>query len=307
MLGLKLAVSVGTFAVVASALSIGDVIAYVVYVDWRWLGAALLVFELAQLVSALRYVYVARALGGDLSWTRSLRAHFVGLWFNQVLPTGLGGDVVKIALLRRDLGLGLAVRAAALDRVSGLALLMFSIVVLLFAYQQLLGDVGLTIALGVLAAGSLLALGLLAALADPLRRRFPRISWIGHGLELLDNIKRFRRGRPLFEQIWTSSIVHVNGIVSFALIGRALGVDLDMLAYFLLVPLILLIALIPVSMAGWGLREAGALSLFSLVGVPGEQAVALSVLFGVLLVVAGIPGLALILLNPARQANSGSA
>ncbi len=295
VLALKLSVSVGTFAIVASAMSFGDLVAFVADVDWIWLGAALVVFELAQLISALRCVYVARALGGQLPWGRSLRAHFVGLWFNQVLPTGLGGDVVKAALLKRNLGLGLAVRVTALDRVSGLALLMVSIVVLLFAYQRLLDNTGLTIILAALSLGSLSALILLAAFAEPIEARLSVAPWLRHILQLLGSLNRFRRGRPLFEQFWTSSVVHVNGIVSYALIGRALGLELDLLLYFLLVPLVFLIALFPISLAGWGVREIGALSLFSLVGVPAEQSVALSALFGGLLIVAALPGLALIL------------
>ena len=295
VLALKLAVSVGTLAIVAGAMSIGDLVAYVAGVEWIWLGAALVVFELAQLVSALRCVYVARALGGALTWGRSLRAHFVGLWFNQVLPTGLGGDVVKVALLRRDLGLGLAVRATALDRVSGLVLLMVSVAVLLFAYQRLLDNTALTMVLAALSLGSLSALILLAAFAKTIGAGLGSAPWLGHIVGLLDSLNRFRSGRPLFEQFWTSSVVHVNGIVSYALIGRALGLELDIFVYFLLVPLVFLIALFPISLAGWGVREIGALSLFSLVGVPAEQSVALSALFGVLLIVAALPGLALIL------------
>ena len=307
LLALKLAVSLGTFAIVASALSFGDLFAYVADVDWIWLGAALVIFELAQLVSALRCVYVARALGGQLPWGRSLRAHFVGLWFNQVLPTGLGGDVVKVALLKRNLGLGLAVRTTALDRVSGLVLLMVSVAILLFAYQRLLENTGLTIALAALSLGSLSALILLAAFARPIGAGLSAAPWLGHIVEMLDNLNRFRRGRPLFEQFWTSSIVHVNGIVSYALIGRALGLELDLVVYFLLVPLVFLIALFPISLAGWGVREVGALSLFSLVGVPAEQSVALSALFGVLLIVAALPGLALILSRSSRAIDDRSA
>lgn len=306
VLALKLAVSLGTFAIVASALSFGDLVANVAELDWIWLGAALVVFELAQLVSALRCVYVARALGGKLPWIRSLRAHFIGLWFNQVLPTGLGGDVVKATLLKRDLGLGLAVRATALDRVSGLVLLLMSVAVLLVAYQQLLDNAGLTTLLAALSLGSLSALVLLAVFARSIGARLGRAPWLGHIVEMLDNLNRFRRGRLLFEQFWTSSVVHVNGIVSYALIGRALGLELDILVYFLLVPLVFLFAQIPISLAGWGVREFGALSLFSLVGVPAEQSVTLSALFGVLLIVAALPGLAMILGRSTRAIDDRS-
>lgn len=299
MLLLKLVVTVATCALVASAVSLSDLFGYLAGVDWLWLVIALLVFELAQLVSALRCVYVARALGGQLPWKRSLRAHFVGLWFNQVLPTGLGGDVVKAAILKRDLGLGLAVRTTALDRVSGLVVLLLSVAVLLAAYQHVLANTGLTLALAVLSIGSLSALALTAVFARLIRARLGPASRLTPVVDMFDGLNRFRRWRPMFEQFWTSSIVHVNGIVSYALIGRALGLELEFLVYLLLVPLVFLVALLPVSLAGWGVREVGALSLFSLVGVPAEQSVALSALFGLLLIVAALPGLAAILVRSA--------
>ena len=73
------------------------------------------------------------------------------------------------------------------------------------------------------------------------------------------------------------------------MLGMALGLPMGLLDYFLLVPLVFLVALLPISFAGWGLRETGAVGLFGLAAVPAEAALLLSVLFGLLQLVSAIP------------------
>ena len=68
---------------------------------------------------------------------------------------------------------------------------------------------------------------------------------------------------------------------------------MNFLSYFLLVPLVFLISLIPVSFAGWGIREAGAIWLFGMVNMPKEDALILSIAYGTMLILSGLPGLIL--------------
>ena len=79
------------------------------------------------------------------------------------------------------------------------------------------------------------------------------------------------------------------------MLGFALGINVDVITFILVVPVIFLIALIPISFAGWGLREAGAVWLFGMVGITSEGALAMSICFGLLLIVAGLPGLFILL------------
>jgi hypothetical protein len=254
---------------------------------------ALVVFWLAQIFSALRCVYVARVIGGTLDLSTSLRAHFVGLWFNQVMPTSLGGDVIKIALLRRPLGLSIAFQSAILDRVSGLLFLLLATAITLPLYVNFFPSYPEFInALAVIAIGGSLTIILGAWAAY----RFSKVSTLLNPaflklIQFFCNVWSFRKGPSLWEQVWTSAIVHFSGIITYSLIGFALGISVNPIAFLLVVPIIFLIALIPVSFAGWGLREAGAVWLFGSVGITNESALAMSICFGLLLVVAGVPGL----------------
>lgn len=289
-----------------AAVSIATLGALVVHVDWRslaplfarldpfWVLTALGVFWAAQVVSALRCVYVVHALGGTLDMPTALRAHFVGLWFNQFLPTGLGGDVVKAAILTEPLGAGVAVRACILDRLSGLCFLMLAILATLPLYAALLPRPEMTLALGLLGAGywAVLFFGMWGASA--IRRRGQHRPVVFKATQVLADMKRFSEFKPLVRQFWTSAIVHANGIVSYGMMAAALGVPVDFQHLVLIVPLVFLVALLPVSLAGWGVREAGAVWLFGLIGHDGAEALAISLGFGLLLLLAAVPGFAVL-------------
>jgi len=288
---LKIVVSFISFLVVARSISWVDVGKVFSQVQIGWVVIALAVFWIAQVGSALRCVYIARALGGNLDLSTSVRAHFIGLWFNQVLPTSLGGDVVKVATLRKTLGLSIALRSAILDRFSGLLFLMIAIAVTLPFYWELFTESSLVYALALLSMGFLIAVGLFSWGASYFQQRFIRFPWLIEPLKLLSDIWSFRSTRRLWEQFWTSAIVHFNGIVTYALLGLALGVRIDFLTFILIVPLVFLVALLPISFAGWGVREVGSVWLFGMVGVAKESALAMSIAFGLVLIIAGLPGL----------------
>jgi hypothetical protein len=122
-------------------------------------------------------------------------------------------------------------------------------------------------------------------LSSPLRK----------ALRLLMDIWIFRKGIYLWEQAWTSTLIHFSGIIAYAFLAQGLHIPVSFLDLVLLVPLISLISLIPISIAGWGLREMGAVWLFGLVGLSRADALALSITYGLSLMLSGIPGLYLFL------------
>lgn len=299
---LKTAVSIGSLYIVSRSIAwveVGDVLRHAQY---SLMFFALIFFWVAQVFSALRFVYISRALGRGLDLLTSLRAHFVGLWFNQVMPTSLGGDVIKMAILRKPLGLSIAIRSAILDRLSGLMFLLLATAITLPLYTNLFSShLELVNALGLIAVGGGLTI-ILGAWAAHRITKLPILNPVFLKLiQIFCDVWAFRKGASLWEQAWTSAIVHFNGIVTYALLGIALGINVEPITFLLVVPVIFLIALIPISFAGWGLREAGAVWLFGMVGIANESALAMSVCFGLLLVLAGLPGLFLFLYQPSTR------
>jgi len=295
LMAIKIAVSLASLVIVIRTVDVSIIAKLLREIDAGCVVLALGIFWVAQIVSSLRCVYVAHSLGEKLELSTSVRAHFVGLWFNQVLPTSLGGDFLKIAILRKTIGLGVAIRSTILDRFSGLFLMMLAIALTLPLYTDVIfpQQQGLTQGLGVLSLSFLFGTIILAWSAVRLRPHLAKYPFIQKSLEFVSDIWRFRKGAPLWRQMWTSAVVHFNGIAAYALLSVALGLHIDMLVLALIVPLVFLAALLPISFAGWGVREVGAIWLFGLVDVAKENALALSIAYGLMLIVAGVPGLLL--------------
>jgi uncharacterized membrane protein YbhN (UPF0104 family) len=89
-------------------------------------------------------------------------------------------------------------------------------------------------------------------------------------------------------------------MLSFFAVGRALGLRYDLMTYFAIVPPALVLTVIPISIAGWGVREGVMVGLFSLIGADKTVVLMMSLVYGMLLIVVSLPGL-VVLLKGRRQ------
>ena len=239
-----------------------------------------------------------------------LKIVLVGLFFNQVLPSGVGGDAVRAWRCHRlGIGVAAAIRSLILDRVTG-----YFVVVVLFAaglpvLLHILPDprqrYGIVLLLGAALCG-LFALFLM----DYLPRRLLHFRLIAEFAALS------RQGRRLLARPARSGAVLSLGvatvgltILAFMLVASSLGVDLPFGSWVVIVPPVTLIQLVPVSLAGWGLRELGFVVVLAGFGIPTEAALAASLLVGLCTLVVGLPGGLLWLtgwdITPAILAKSG--
>jgi uncharacterized membrane protein YbhN (UPF0104 family) len=98
------------------------------------------------------------------------------------------------------------------------------------------------------------------------------------------------------------SIVYQAGAVAVVyILAKGLGIPISFLACLALIPLTNFVTLMPISIAGWGVREAAFIFLLGFVGIGASQALALSILFGLTTLVASVSGAVVWLLLPARQ------
>jgi len=263
--------------------------------DIKPIFLAFIIYLVAQIVSAQRFVYVANVLGYQISLIKSIRIHFVSMWFNNFLPTSFGGDAVKASLFKEQMGWSKAINASLIDRIFGLIFVLISIIFLFpFYFYYLKKEIFLLILLFSLF-GVMLVLFLVYISKITKNYELPR--WIKIFQDIFLDISLFYKKKFIFQQLWVSLIIHFNGIIAYYLIGNALGLSIDFIYYLLAVPLIFMSALLPFSFSGWGIREIAAIVIFNVIGVSSEFAVATSILFGLLLMVVSIPGVIFILLN----------
>jgi uncharacterized membrane protein YbhN (UPF0104 family) len=96
-------------------------------------------------------------------------------------------------------------------------------------------------------------------------------------------------------------VQHLLRVLIFAALAAALGLDVPFAALFAFVPAALLVAMVPVSFGGWGMREAALVSFLNTTGVSAEAALTLSIAFGLLrMVVGAVGGIAWIMVDKDR-------
>jgi uncharacterized protein (TIRG00374 family) len=255
------------------------------------LGALVLVG--LSFVQTSRWLVVARALGIRLGFLDSWIVVQIGTFFNQVLPSSIGGDAARIWRLQRSgVPLSRALNSVVLDRL--VALLGVVVIVLpgmpiLFRWT---GEPAKRIGIVVLVAAILGGLALLMVLdRAPSPRRLGETRAARAAKQLgRDAHKIFLSPRRIAAALVLSLFIHAG--VSFVvwLIAQSVGVEISIGECLILVPVVVLFSMVPVSIAGWGIREGSMVVAFGLVGIGRAPALAVSVLFGLTLAVSGLPG-----------------
>jgi len=253
-----------------------------------WLAAALAVTVVQTLLSAWRWRFTAARLGLDLPWSRALGDYFLAVFVNQVLPGGVLGDVLRAHRhASRSDSAGPAWRAVIIERASGQVVVVLGtlgVLVTVPVWREVLSAIPAPGGL----AWVLFGLGVVAlvALAAGAVRRWPAQWRI-----VRDDVHRALLGRAAWpRQLAVSAAVVFSYVLVFALAGRGIAVAVEF-GWLLAVALpILLAMLIPFSVAGWGFREAAAASVWLALGFPPEQGVAVALAYGLVTLLASLPG-----------------
>jgi uncharacterized membrane protein YbhN (UPF0104 family) len=257
-----------------------------------WLGMALIALNVGQVVAALRLQFTLSALGRQAAFTAVLRAHFIGLWFNQALPTGIGGDVAKVMLLRKPGDLLRCARGVLLTRIVGLAALLACAVAVTPFVGSVVRAPRPLYAIGSASGALLIVLAVAAVMSRS--RRFARVlpRPARFLLLLVHDLRRVLSRRALRPQLITSAVIVVSIALCFDLIARSLGQGLGLWTCLVVVPPVIVSMHLPMSFAGWGTREVGAVVLLPLAGVPAQTALVISIFYGLLMLASGLIGLA---------------
>jgi uncharacterized protein (TIRG00374 family) len=268
--------------------------------DWRqigtafaglragWWALALALYAVMQVVSSLRWRLLAAPLGFRQSLGRFLTFYYVGMFFNLVLPTSVGGDVVRVWYL--DGGSGRrwpAFLSVFADRASGLLMLIAIALVAALCSPLDLPPRAAWSVYGIAAGAALGLLGLFAVTRYSARRTaYPvlRLGWRGRADRLLRFAHEGRAAllpgpRVFLATTLLSVVVQAANVIVLWLIGLALGIEVPASYYWILVPVVSLMTMVPVSLNGMGVREWGTVLMLAPLGVGAGPATALSLLW----------------------------
>lgn len=242
---------------------------------WGWLTLAVGLLLMGQAIGVLRWRMLAQS--DDVSYNQLLVYYCAGLFANNFLPTGIGGDGVRVAMLSRDLSLTQSVLSVGLDRASGLASLSA-----VFVVGWLLG-VPPSFKLGNLTSSDIaVALGVLTCVivismvGVKLFLRSSRvIQWRTH----FANYRHYANWRALlFVAYGLSFLANMGIVVSNWFIMQALGIQAPFQAAVWVFLASWLALLLPIAVNGLGLVESGVVGVFALYGVPATAAFSLALI-----------------------------
>ncbi len=237
--------------------------------NFWFLFFAFVFFNLSKVVSSVRLNLFFKALGIKLSEIEALKLYYIGMFYNLFLPGGIGGDGYKIYLLKRAnlSGVKELVQATVLDRLSGVTPL-FIFAGIFFLFSNFRSIFGWFIYLDIL--GVVLALPTLWLIYRYLFKRFYKTFLSTTTLGFLTQLLQ---------------------LILAIFIAKALFIDnflADVLVIFLVSNIV---AVLPVSVGGVGLREWVFLYGFSLLSLPVEKGVAFGVIFFLITAISSFFGL----------------
>jgi len=296
----RLAVSVGLLLILLSALGVRELAARLAALHPGWVSAALVLSFGQVLLLGWRWQVTARALGVSLRFRTAVVEYYLGIFLNQVLPGGILGDLARAWRQSRSdpdpPDRGAALRAVVLERASAQGIMtgaaLGCTVYLLARSGVLFGGRGallsLSIGLLVLGAGAVLGRGALRrGGAVPARGSLAGRTWE----ELRRDARRaLLSSKYLGFHLLTGSLVVASYVSVFLAAARAVGVETDFLQLAPLVPPVLMTMLLPVTIAGWGLREGAAGALWEGVGLSPADGILISMVYGLLVLMSSLPG-----------------
>jgi uncharacterized membrane protein YbhN (UPF0104 family) len=273
-----------------------------------WLVAlAVLVSAAANLLSAARWALIARGLGLIAPSARLVLMYARGITTNMLLPGAtLSGDLLRSAQLSR-LGNSFVRSALSvfLDRFSGLwALCVLSLLAAAgVALWGAAGEGGARIAPREMSVYLLILAGVAAAPFIPLpfgKLERSSTAWVAALASRWERLReRLRQARPaLVASVWQSLGVQLLSACSLWICAMAVGVSLSYPMMLAAAAPIFIMAALPIGVAGFGTRELAAVIVLGLAGVPGDQATAAALLYGLATVIQGVVAAPLFFTEP---------
>ena len=297
---LKIVVSVGLLAVLFSRVDLGRLWAAARQASSGWLLGALALYGVIVAASAWRWRILLVAQNVRLPFRALTSSFLVALFFNNFLPSNIGGDVVRVSDTAAAAGSKtLAATIVVLDRCLGLLGLVLVAALGASTARSGLGDGGpippvlLWIGFGLataLAAPALFKPDFYAQLLSPLRLFHP--AWVDERLNRLTAVlTRFAAAPGALAGCFFGAIVVQAILVGFYLaIAHSLRIPIGFSDLAVIVPISFIVQMLPLSMNGFGIREATFGFYFTKIGLPLESAILVSFLGAALVMLFSLGG-----------------
>jgi uncharacterized protein (TIRG00374 family) len=313
---LKIAISAGLIIFLLTRIDIKALLAELAAANGGWVLVTFLLFAFSIILRAVRWKVLLDALAIRAPLSLLSRWYFIGAFFNTLLPTGFGGDVIRMMYLAQySKQAPSAVGTVILDRFLGiLVLLGLGVLAIPFSRAEISIWVNLFIlAVFAAAAGGFWLLRqerlirwfqqrVLALFPAGIRARIQKLDWLKPLYVALQGYDR----KTLAKALLASLIFNLVWVLVNITAGLALGVNASLVDYLVFVPLVSLALLLP-SVGGIGVRELSYVGLFTQIGVASETAFAMSIIIYAVTVATGLIGGVMLLIQNVTNGQQSTA
>jgi len=304
----KVAVTLLIIGYIAHTVDLSAAVRRAASQDLPLVALAGLILVLQVGLGGTRWLIILRSLGAYPPVGDTLKLFYVSIFFNSWVPGGIGGDVVRAWLsYRRSIPAQTAITSVILDRVAALVAVATLVLVTTPAF---LARVGFSMTMLVPIVISMVGLiGLVvAAQLERLPERWLRFRLLRLLADLGRSVRRvFLRPSTLFPLVGIAVLGQTALGVGTYVMAVSLSMNVSLLECVVLMQPVALVANLPITIGGWGVRESAMITLFGLIGVPASASLLLSVQLGLLLLVMALPGgLLWLLMKPETHAAPAS-
>jgi uncharacterized protein (TIRG00374 family) len=260
-------------------------------------GVAFLLMVLEQGLMALAWNVLLRAKGYQIPFNRMFYIFLMGNFFGLVLPSSAGSDAVKGYAVFKHIDDGVnTISSLLIFRVLGIGMLITIASICVLVFGSLFRDDKIVfIVLGLLFLFVLFFVFLSLKIVRNLLKKtlsYKYLRKIGDfSLRLYDSIIEYKKYRSAIGKVLLISLgIQASRILAIYVVGLSIGITLSLQYYLIIVPVVIVITLIPVTVAGLGLREISFIYLFEQIGFSSTAAFTLSILIDLIILLLSLIG-----------------
>jgi len=294
---IRFIVGFGILFILSLSFDLSDALKSILKSNFLWVSLGLIIILFLRIIVVVRWKIILQYQKLYVPFIELVKINYISSALGQVLPGGIGGDLLRgYKLNKKYKQISNTTASILLDRILGIGSML-----LLSLIGSILADlIGLKLSISnyllLICTLFILVFYLTSKLRldyfnfrftnnERTKRLLKKIS------DILISVTDFKKIRNIFPSVFLISlIIQLLRCMIFYFLYRAFGYDIDFIYFLIAIPITLVLAIIPISIAGLGIREGSLIYFFTTVGVPAETSIGVGILFHLLQILASLPG-----------------
>jgi len=308
---IKIFVSAGLIYYLLHQNGIESILEQLVSAKLSWIIIGIVIFSLSNLLGSFQWFLLLKQAGVKLKYFQVVRYYYIGLFFNNIFISNMGGDFFRIYYItRHQNNSSAAVSTVFLDRFLGFSMLTFLAIT---GGIYWIGSNEFSKIWPVLSILMVIWIFVIIIMFNRKLGSFMRfiLQWfVPEKLliklrEIYNIIYYFSKNKRLVLFVFFISLfIQIIRIFIHYVAGKAVGVQADFVSFLIFIPLIALLASLPISIGGLGVREQSGVILFQRVGVQKALSISMEFLAYIITIVGSLPGILFFVFIDKRRNNS---